>query len=121
MHLMDIGFKRGVGFPSVFVSDKLDIWTLVHGGDYFSSGSSESLASLETQLTEKYEIKTSRIGHGKHCSAEGQIPNMVARATSDAFELEADPRHEELIIEQLGLQNAKGVLITGTDDPEVCK
>ena len=117
-HLLDIGLKRGVGFPSVFVHKERDIWTLVHGDDYFSAGSKESLSWLETQLSEKYEIKTNRIGHGKHCKPDGQILNRVVRATSTGFEMEADLRHAELIIEQLGLQTGKSVITPGTDDPE---
>ena len=117
-HLVDIGFKRGIGFPSVFVHEERDIWTLVHGDDYFSAGSKDSLSWLESELSKKYEIKTNRIGHGTHCSAEGQILNRVVRATERGYELEADPRHAELVVEQLGLQTAKGVTTPGTDDPE---
>ena len=117
-HLVDIGFKRGIGFPSVFVHEERDVWTLVHGDDYFSAGSKDSLSWLESELSKKYEIKTSRVGHGTHCSAEGQILNRVVRATEQGYELEADPRHAELVIEQLGLQTAKGVTTPGIDDPE---
>ena len=60
-HLVDIGFKRGVGFPSVFVNEEHDIWTLVHGDDFFSAGSKEGLSWLESQLSEKYEIKVQRV------------------------------------------------------------
>ena len=56
-HLLDIGFERGVGFPSVFVHKQLDIWTLVHGDDYFSAGGGKELEWLEAQLSEKYELR----------------------------------------------------------------
>ena len=89
-HLLDIGFERGVGFPSVFVHKEYDILTLVHGDDYFSAGCSDGLSWLESQLVEQYEIKTSRIGHSEHCKPEGQILNRVVRATESGFEIEAD-------------------------------
>ena len=38
------------------------------------------------------------------------------RATESGFELEADPRHAELIVEQLNLTQAKGVTSPGSDD-----
>ena len=117
-HLLDIAFERGIGFPSVFVHKKFDIWTLVHGDDYFSAGDANGLVWLDKQLKGQYEIKTSRIGHGSHCSTEGQILNRVVRATDRGYELEADPRHAELIIEQLGLLSAKGVLTPGIDDSD---
>ena len=42
-HLLEVGFTRGVGHPSVFHHAKRDIWTLVHGDDYCSAGTHESL------------------------------------------------------------------------------
>ena len=42
-HLIDNGFTRGVGFPSVFHNQSKDLWTLVHGDDFFSCGPSGSL------------------------------------------------------------------------------
>jgi hypothetical protein len=64
-HLVEAGFKRGVGHPSVFYHPAKDIWTLVHGDDYCSAGSSASLDWMEDLLVKKYEIKTQRIGKGK--------------------------------------------------------
>ena len=42
-HLEEAGFKRGIGHPSVFYHPKKDIWTLVHGDDCCSAGTSMSL------------------------------------------------------------------------------
>ena len=36
--------------------------------------------------------------------------NCILRRTPTGWEMEADPRHAELIIEQLGLENEKGVM-----------
>ena len=40
---------------------------------------------------------------------EGQVLNRVVRRTEDGWELEADLRHAELIIEQLGLTDGNAV------------
>ena len=37
-HMVENGFVRGVGRPSVFHDSTRDIWTLVHGDDYCSAG-----------------------------------------------------------------------------------
>ena len=70
-------------------------------------------------MTAQSEITktTSREGHGPKCSAEGQILNRVIRATDNGFELEGDPRHAELVVEQLNLQSGKSVSTPGADDP----
>ena len=107
-HLIDNGFVRGVGFPSVFYHPERDVWTLVHGDDYCSAGDDAALAWLEKVLTQKYEIKTQRVGHAAGQASEGQILNREVRATDKAFELEADQRHAEFIVEQLNLSSGKG-------------
>jgi hypothetical protein len=121
-HLVENGFVRGVGHPSVFHHSSRDIWTLVHGDDYCSAGLPSDLDWMESMLGDKYEIKSQRIGDGvtgsgKDKTSEGQVLNRVVRRTERGFELEADLRHAELIIEQLGLQDSKAVSTPGVDPP----
>ena len=44
---------------------------------------------------------------------EGNVLNRDLRCTEDGWEMEADPRHAELVVEQLGLNDDKGI---GTSD-----
>ena len=118
-HLEQIGFRRGVANPAVFYHEERDIATLVHGDDCMSSGYLTDMKWLESELAKRFEIKTQVIGHEKGCAAEGKILNRVVRATEMGYELEADPRHGELIVEALNLTEAKGVATAGVDDPEV--
>ena len=102
-HLVDAGFTRGTGHPSVFHYAKKHIWTLVHGDDYCSAGPAASLDWMQEVFEKRYEIKTQRIGEGvdkkgMKKSSEGQVPNRVLRRVAGGFELEADLRHAELII-----------------------
>ena len=60
-YLIDNGFERGVGFPSVFVNKEKDIWTLVHGDPMW----------LDGLLSKRYEIKTQRARMGKVARARG--------------------------------------------------
>ena len=94
------------------------IKTLVHGEDYFSSGSLASLDWLETQLSEEYEIKTERVCGREGCSKEGKILNRIARWTPQGYELEVDPRHAELVVEQLGVQDLPSLISPGVDRVE---
>ena len=75
---------------------------------------------MEDLLAKKYEIKTQRIGKGKERNGqqkkkEGQVLNRVVRRT---WELEADLRHAELIVEQLGLPTANFVSTPGISTME---
>ena len=49
-HLETIGFSRGRGHPCVFDHPSRDIKTFVHGDDYVSAGSDESMDWLEAEL-----------------------------------------------------------------------
>ena len=64
-HLVENGFVRGVGHPSVFHHPVRDIWTLVHGDDDCSAGGAADLNWLEDVLANKYDIQSKRIGGGK--------------------------------------------------------
>ena len=113
-HLESVGFKRGVGHPCVFWHPVKGIKTLVHGDDYVSAGSPEAMAWLEKKLEEAYEIKTQKISEAKGANREGKVLNRILRCDEEGWQIEADPRHAELIVEQLGLQNDKGI---GTPGP----
>ena len=51
---------------------------------------------------------------------EGQVLNRVIRRTTQGYELEADLRHAELIVEQLELQDCKPVTTAGVDTEIEC-
>lgn len=124
-HLVENGFHRGDGHQEVFHHPTINIWTFVHGDDYCSAGISKSLDWLQTMLEERYEIKTQCIGNGTDGkgvkkSTEGQVLNCVIRFTPGGYELEADLRHAELVIEQLGLESSKAVVTPGIDQEPLC-
>ena len=73
----------------VFHHPVRDVWTLVHGDDYCSSGDESALLWLEEVLFKKYALKTHKVGHLPGMSREGQMLNRSVRATSAGFELEA--------------------------------
>ena len=108
-HLAALSFRKGRGFPCVFKHISRDLLAIVHGDDYVTVGSDEDLLWMRRKLEEKFEIKTSLVGHGPKDAREGKVLNRILRATEGGFEYEADPRHAELMIEAMGLQSAKGV------------
>ena len=74
---------------------------------------------LEKELMKAYEIKTQKVGMSVGYKTEGKVFNGVLRCTKDGWEMEADPRHAELVVEQLGVNYDKGVGtpgLTGADD-----
>ena len=114
-HLEKIGFRRGIGHPAVFYHPTKDLTTLVHGDDYVSSGLQAELDWLEGELQQAYEIQTQKVGPGGKQDKEGKVLNRIVRCTADGWEYEADPRHAELIVEQLGVTDSRTLSTPGVD------
>ena len=75
----------------------------------------EALQWLAGGLKKRFEVKTGHVGGYDGCNVGGQTMNRIVRCTEQGVELESDPRHAELIAEQLGLTLGTGVGTPGTD------
>ena len=112
--LVESGFTRGAASPCVFHHHERGIRTLVHGDDYVSVGQPKQLEWMEKQLKSKYQIKTQLLGpEGEHLKEVKILNRIVAWNGARGIVYEADPRHVEIVVEQLGLQNAKPVATPG--------
>ena len=107
VHLEKIGFIRGVGHPSVHSRPEKGLVTLVHGDDYTTAGNVKDLRWFKTMLEDAYEIKTQIIC--PDVDKIGNVLNRVITYTGFGFELEADQRHSEMIVEQLGVSSSGGI------------
>ena len=115
--LMSIGFIQGKASPYVFYHRARQIRTFVHGGDYVSSAKPEQLKWLKGELERKYQIKIQWLGPNKEHQQEVKILNrIVGWDHNKGFVFEVDPRHAEIIIDQLGLTEARIVSTPGTKD-----
>ena len=113
--LVRIGFEQGKASPCIFHHKTRSIRTLVHGDDYVSVGPPKQLKWLEEQLKSKYQIKTQVLGPDADQAREIKILNrIISWQGSKGIIYEADPRHVEIILEQLGLKDSKEVITPGT-------
>ena len=94
---------------------------MVHGDDFVAVGHDKNLKSARGTLEDKYQIKVDVLGKGKECLSEVKILNKLVRYTDDGIELEADPRHAEIVVKELGLQDAKVSRVPGTKEPKPAK
>ena len=70
---------------------------------------------MEVQLQAAYEIQTQKLGLGAGCVPEGKVLNRIVRCDESGWSLEADPRHAEFVIEQLGVGEFVSAAIPGID------
>ena len=71
------------------------------------------MTRLEDELDKAYEIQTQKLGLSKDIQQGGKVLNRMA-----GWEIEADPRHAKLVVEQLGLANERGCVTPGVSGIE---
>ena len=86
---------------------------LVHGDDYPTSGHVEDLYWMKRKLEDQYNIQTQRVGNRVDRTIEGKIWNRIVRWTQNGYEMEAIPRHCELILKQLDAESLKSLSTPG--------
>ena len=69
-------------------------------------------------LEERFKTKTQIVGRCSDEMNEARALNRIIRVTDNGWECEPDQRHVDLIIEGLGLVNAKGVSAPGEEEKQ---
>ncbi len=108
------GFKQGVTSPCLFRHEENGVVVMVHGDDFVAVGEAQYLKATKKALEDKYKIKVETLGSDKGDAKEIRVLNKVIRLTEQGLELEADPRHAELVVRALGLEAAKPSPTPGT-------
>lgn len=115
--LINIGFTEGNTTPRSFYHHQRGIRTYVHGDDYASTGMPKQLQWMKEELEKKHQVKTQVLGPEKHQLQESKIFNRIAQWDGTrGIIYEVDPRHAELIVEQLEFGDASIVAIPGAKE-----
>ena len=102
--LTQSGYVQGQSNACLFYNPKTDVSILVHGDDFVAIGTDSGLTDVKDTLQNKYKLKVEVLGDGKGCTQEVRILNKIVRHTKKGIELEADPRHAEIVIRDLGIE-----------------
>ena len=85
-------------------------------GDFVTSGQRRECDWFKKQLETRFSIKTKIVGLRDDEEKEERILNRVIRVTSQVWEMEADQRHADILVEQMNLKEAKGVSSPGEEE-----
>ena len=109
--LVENGFTKAVSNPCMFHHKLRDIRIVVHGDDFTVLASCSQLDWFRACISGKFEVKfRGRLGPGQDEDRSIRILNRVLEWTDEGLKYEADQRHAEIIIKQLGLrQDSKAV------------
>lgn len=119
------GFVPGLGSPVLYVNTVRDIKVSVHGDDVTALGRAEDLEWLKDRFLERYEIKYGgMLGDGPKDVQDVMILNRLVHYGSFETTIEADPRHVQILLNELNLREAKetstpGVRCENSDSKEL--
>lgn len=114
--LEKFGMRRGAASPCFFSHGALDLSVVVHGDDFVAVGPARSVATLQVHLKGSYQVKSEVMGSGDNEAKELRILNRVVSFSSSGVCVEADPRHCEIIVRELGLVGQRSSKVRGNKD-----
>ena len=125
--------------PCTYQRKDRKIVVLVHGDDFVVTGNRRDVLEFKKALESRFEIKSTLVGPPRNPTKEelgwggkkvrwadaeeevtevqeARILNRVIRVTERGWEYEADQRHRDLIVQQLGLTSARPVSAPGSEE-----
>ena len=111
--LVAAGYVQGVASPCIFHNAESNTTIMVHGDDFVGVGRTAELSRIRAALEDKYKLKVEMLSGEKSDVREVKILNKIVRWTDRGIELEADPRHAEIVIRELGLEGSTPSKIPG--------
>ena len=79
-------------------------------------GDKAGLKSVREALEGKYKLKVQTLGGRKECVKEIRVLNKIVRYTATGIDLEAGPRHAEIVIRDVGLIDGKPSKVLGKNE-----
>ena len=106
-----VGFVRGAGCPVLFFHATRDIALAVHGDDFVATGLGDQLSWLSTYLQSCFEVKVrATLGEEQRDEKEVVMLGRLVRWTPEGVEMEADPKHRDLVLRALALDDSSNGL-----------
>jgi len=108
-----IGFKRGQSTPCIFWHKDKNIRAVIHGDDFTLLGNDSALDWFKVKIQERFEVKfKGRLGPDNTDNKAVRILNRIVTWTNEGIRYEADQRHAEIIVRQLGLTEESNSAVT---------
>ena len=109
-----MGFRRGQASACCFVHEEKEASCVVHGDDFTFLGTDATLDEIEASMRQAFLCKVEgRLGSGAGDLREARVLGRVIQWTKEGLRYEADPRHVELLVRDLGLEGATPISSPG--------
>ncbi len=86
----------------------------IHGHDFVVSGPESHLKDLQEAIAQKYKTKVRAVlGLGPKDDKSTTILGRIVEWKSHGIDIEADPRHTEIILKEMDMESCKGSDVLG--------
>ena len=99
---MAAGYSRGIADPCSFYNSKTGVSVMVHGDDFLAVGLKSCTKHLEENSQAAYKVKVQVMGDETGECSEIRVLNRISRWTTTGCKIEAEPRHAERVVRELG-------------------
>ena len=107
-------FSRGAATPCICFHSERDIRVVVHGDDFTILGHLEQMEWFTQRMESKSDIKyRGHIGPQRKDEKSMMILNSIDEWTEEGVVYESDQRHADIIVRDLSLSQANGVVTPG--------
>lgn len=114
--LIAMGYEKGTSSPCSFHHAEWDVSTVVHGDDFLREGPMWGLDKMNSALAASFQVKTEIIGPDPGQQLEARVLNRVIRWEDTGITWEPDPRHAEIMVEQMGFNGGRPLKIPGVTE-----
>ena len=103
------GYIQAKYNTSLYYNPAIDVRVMIHGDDFIAVGERAEIAAFRKLVANRFTVKDKVIGLRSDLgeTQETRILNRIIRVTTEGWEYEADQRHADLIVSELGLTTAK--------------
>ena len=105
--LKEMGFTQGRSNPCVFKGPRSRSWIVVPGDDFTVVSEKEELVQIFEEMSKKLIAKNRGILGPDGDTRSVRILNRIVEWTGKGLKYEADQRHAEIIVRELGLSGSR--------------
>lgn len=102
------GFVRGMGFPNIFYNPQTEMILMVHGDDFFSTGSVSDIEDLMNHMVTRFKCKHTMVSEDSKVKSMKML-NRIITLEDGEVTYAPDDRHAKTVVESLGLQDSRHV------------
>ena len=107
------GFTRGKASPCAFLHEERKLRLVVHGDDFTILGKAKDLDWFREKVQGRYEVKfRGRMGPEKEDTKSMRLLNRIIQWNEEGIQYEADQRHAEIIVREMGIKQGKKDIVT---------